>query len=185
MRLIIASIAVIIMIAVAVPEEKAEVYKYVGVDKCQMCHKTKKSGNQYEIWLNGPHAKAYETLASEQAKEIAKGLGIEDPQKSDQCLSCHVTAHGAEAELKEETLTLEEGVSCEQCHGPGSVYKKMTIMKDREKALASGLIIPTEETCVQCHNEDSPTYKPFKFEERVKEIAHPIPVAEAETESEG
>ncbi len=182
MRIIIAAIAVIIMIAVAIPEE-AETFKYVGVDKCQMCHKTKKSGNQYELWLNGPHAKAYEVLASEKSKEIAKGLGIEDPQKSDQCLSCHVTAHGVKAELKEETLTLEEGVSCEQCHGPGSVYKKMTIMKDREKAMASGMIIPTEETCLQCHNEKSPTFKPFKYEERVKAIAHPIPTGE--TESEG
>ena len=181
MRLIIASIAILIMIAVAIPEEE-QTFSYVGVDKCKMCHKTKKSGNQYELWLNGPHAKAYEVLASEQAMNIAKDLGIEDPQKSDQCLSCHVTAHAVDAKLKEETLTMEEGVSCEQCHGPGSAYKKMTLMKDREKAIANGLIIPTEETCLQCHNENSPTYKPFKFEERVKLIAHPVPAEEEESE---
>jgi hypothetical protein len=182
MRLIIAAIAILIMIAVAIPDE-VETFKYVGVSKCKMCHKTKKSGNQYELWLNGPHAKAYETLASEASIEIAKGMGIENPQTSDQCLSCHTTAHGIDVELKEETLTTEEGVSCEQCHGPGSAYKKMTIMKDREKSIANGLIIPTEESCVECHNKKSPTYKPFKYEERVKQIAHPVPVEE--TKSEG
>ena len=33
----------------------------------------------------------------------------------------------------------------------------------------------TEETCTTCHNSDSPTFKPFDFATRVKEIAHPAP----------
>jgi len=33
----------------------------------------------------------------------------------------------------------------------------------------------TEKTCIACHNSDSPTFKPFDFAARVKEIAHPAP----------
>ena len=38
------------------------------------------------------------------------------------------------------------------------------------------MIIPNEETCIGCHNEESPTYKEFKFDEYSEQIAHPIPV---------
>ena len=153
-----------------------ETNNYVGVKKCKMCHKSEKSGNQFGIWSESPHAKAYETLGGEKAKEIATGMDIENPQTSEKCLVCHVTAYGVPAEQKTETLTLEESVSCEQCHGPGSAYKK--IMKDHEKAVAAGLLVPDEKTCTVCHNENSPTFKEFKYEERVKEIAHPKPKKE-------
>jgi hypothetical protein len=35
--------------------------------------------------------------------------------------------------------------------------------------------MPTAETCHGCHNEESPTFKDFNFEERVAQIAHPYP----------
>ena len=38
------------------------------------------------------------------------------------------------------------------CNGFGGDYKSMKIMKDREAAVAAGLVIPTEETCTGCHN---------------------------------
>jgi cytochrome c peroxidase len=69
----------------------------------------------------------------------------------------------------------DEGVSCESCHGPGSVYKSMSIMKSKEKSLAKGMTEPTEAVCKTCHNEESPTYRPFNYAEAVKKIAHPNP----------
>ena len=76
-------------------------------------------------------------------------------------------------------LTLEEGVSCEACHGPGSAYKTNAVMKalyaGTQKGADVGLVDPKKELCVKCHNPESPTYKPFKFEEAVKKIAHPVP----------
>jgi len=166
------------MLAMPLLAGATEPFKYIGSDKCKMCHRTPKQGEQYKIWKNGPHAKAYETLANEESVKIAKKMEIDDPQKSDQCLVCHVTAFGVADSLKMETMTLEEGISCEACHGPGSDYKKMSIMKDHEKAVAAGLQVIDEETCTKCHNEKSPTYKKFKFEEAVKVIAHPIPKKE-------
>lgn len=157
-------------------------FKYGGVATCKACHLTKKSGAQYKLWQEGPHAKAYETLLTDAAKEVAKKKGIDNPEKADECLKCHVTAHGVDAALKGPKLTIEEGVSCESCHGPGSGYKSkkvmMEIWKDKAKAADYGLVIPTKEVCVTCHNEESPSYKPFKFEEAVKKIAHPVPKPE-------
>jgi hypothetical protein len=155
-------------------------FKYVGVKKCTMCHKTEKSGNQYGLWLEDGHSKAYTVLATEEAKKVATAAGITgDPQQAKECLVCHVVAFDAPAEKKDVTLTLEEGVSCEACHGPGSEYKTMKAMKQifagEVKGADLGLVEPTEALCITCHNPKSPTYKEFKFEEAVKKIAHPVP----------
>ena len=152
--------------------------QYVGAKKCMMCHKSEKRGNQWAKWSAGPHAKAYETLKSEESKAIAEKMGIADATKDDKCLKCHVTAHGVAAAKKAATFSPEEGVGCEVCHGPGSLYKSMSVMK----ALAAGTqdakaveFKKGKETCVSCHNEESPTYKPFDFEKKWAEIAHNIP----------
>lgn len=155
-------------------------FKYIGVAKCKMCHKTVKSGDQYTKWSNERHSKAYATLATPESKEVAKKAGVtEDPQKAEKCLKCHVTAYAAPATAKEASLTLEEGVSCEACHGPGSAYKTNAVMKalyaGTQKGADVGLVEPTKEVCVKCHNPESPTYKPFNYEEAVKKISHPVP----------
>jgi len=162
--------------AFATAEEGA--HQFVGVSKCKTCHKSEAKGDQFGIWSASKHAQAYEVLASEAAMAVAKEKGIDNPQTSDQCLVCHVTGYAAPAEQKSESYDQTEGVGCEACHGPGSEYKNMKIMKDAAASIAAGLVIPTEETCVTCHNEKSPTFKGFKFEEAAKVIAHPNPAKE-------
>lgn len=142
----------------------AQEYEYIGAAKCKMCHNKPATGAQYKIWADGPHAKAMESLSAEEAK---------DPK----CIKCHSTAATVDESLL-AGLKVEEGVSCESCHGPGSAYKTNTIMKDREKSIANGLIIPDEQLCRKCHNEESPTFKGFDYAEYVKKIAHPIPADE-------
>jgi hypothetical protein len=165
---------------VEVKKAPEKVFSYVGLKKCKPCH----IKHQYKVWMDGPHAKAYEELASEQSLEVAKKLGLkEEPQKSADCLSCHVTAYGIADSLK-TAVTLEEGVSCEACHGPGSDYWSMKVMKaltaGEQDPKAVGLWAQTEEMCVKCHNKQSPTYKPFKFKEAVQAIAHPYPKEEGD-----
>ena len=157
------------------PVELAADNDYVGVDGCRVCHSSQAKGNQYGKWREGLHSKAYETLGAAQAKEIAQEQVISDPQNADACLVCHVTGHDDPPERKGEKYKLEEGVGCESCHGPGSAYKQITIMRDREQAIANGLLIPDEETCLRCHNDKSPTFKGFDYEEMYKKIAHPNP----------
>ena len=156
-----------------VAEEGAN--QYVGVKKCKTCHKAEAKGNQFGKWSEASHSKAFEVLASEAAIAIGTEKGIDNPQTSDQCLKCHVTAFAAAAEAKAESFDQTEGVGCEACHGAGSGYKKMKIMKDHDAAVAAGLTVITEETCTGCHNEESPTFKEFNFEEAKAAIAHPNP----------
>ena len=151
--------------------------KYMGADKCaKVCHKGKKKGSQLEIWKSKKHSQAYHTLGTEAAKKLGKELNLkEEPQKSKECLKCHVTGYGLDESNFTKDYKMEEGVSCESCHGPGSVYKKLSIMKDTKKFLANGGVLPDEKVCVKCHNEESPSYKEFVFDEKVKIIVHPKP----------
>lgn len=167
-------------------QEKAAAAKvqhsYVGVKACGMCHKSEKQGEQLKIWEGSLHSKAYETLKSEQAAAIAKEKGLESPAyESAECLKCHVTEFGVKADLLEAKYVSNMGVQCESCHGAGSDYKKMSIMKDPKAAIENGLNALSVEDgsakklCVTCHNEESPTFKEFKFAEMWPKIAHPIP----------
>lgn len=151
-------------------------HKYVGVKKCSMCHKSESKGDQYGHWLSSAHAKAYERLASPEAQESAKKKGITgNPQEAPQCVKCHVTGYGEDASLFTESFVKTDGVQCETCHGAGSDYLGLSVMKDNAKAVQAGLVIPTKELCVKCHNPESPNYKEFNYDEYVKRIAHPRP----------
>lgn len=136
--------------------------KYIGAAKCKMCHMSASKGSQYQKWKEGPHANAWNSLSAEE-------------QQKPECTKCHSTAKSVDASLLEASIKAEEGVSCESCHGPGSLYKSKTVMLDREKSMANGLILPTKEVCIKCHNDESPHYQGFDFEARFKQIAHPRP----------
>jgi hypothetical protein len=103
-------------------------HAYVGAEKCKMCHKV-----QYSSWLETTHAKAL---------DAAKGST--DPAFEAACLDCHATN-------SDESLA---GVQCEACHGAGADFKKMSIMKDRDAAVANGLVVPTQATCDGCHKDN-------------------------------
>jgi len=151
-------------------------HKYVGVKKCAMCHKSESKGNQYGQWLSSGHSKAYEKLASPQALESAKKKGVTgNPQDAPECIKCHVTGFGEDAGLFTESFVKTDGVQCETCHGAGSDYLGLSVMKDKAKAVAAGLIIPTKEACVKCHNPESPNYKEFDYDKYYSKIAHPRP----------
>ncbi|WP_346854077.1 cytochrome c family protein [uncultured Draconibacterium sp.] len=139
----------------------AQDFKYIGAVKCKMCHNKADKGEQFNKWQAGPHAKAMESLKGDEAK---------DPK----CLKCHSTAASVDSKLL-AGIKVEEGVSCESCHGPGSMYKTAAIMKNQKLSLAKGLILPDEAVCKTCHNEESPNYKGFNYDEYVAKIAHDDP----------
>jgi hypothetical protein len=55
------------------------------------------------------------------------------------------------------------------------MYKSNTIMQDRAKSLANGMIIPDQKLCETCHNPKNPFHKPFNYQESLKKISHPNP----------
>jgi hypothetical protein len=129
-------------------------HSYIGASKCKMCHL-----KQYKAWSAGKMATAFADLKGDEAK---------DPK----CVKCHVTGFGkggyAIGGANDPDLM---NVQCEACHGPGSDYK--SVMKDKEKAVAAGLIVPDEKVCVGCHNKESPNFKGFDFA-AMKEKVHPV-----------
>jgi len=154
-------------------------FKYVGVDKCApACHKGDAKGKQLEIWQDSKHSQAYKNLQTPDADKIAKDKGFTTPAaETPQCLKCHVLGKDMDPSEFEDTFDKTQGVQCETCHGPGSEYKKLTIMKDKQKAIENGLILHSEKEafCTTCHNQDSPTYKPFNYEESWGKIKHTKP----------
>jgi hypothetical protein len=116
------------VVALAAVNVQAGDHAYVGAEKCKMCHKV-----EYNSWLETTHAKA---------TDAAKAST--DPAFEAKCLACHATN-------SDEAMA---GVQCEACHGPGADFKKMSIMKDLDAAVANGLIIPTQATCDGCHKDN-------------------------------
>ena len=153
--------------------------EFVGAAKCRTCHRKAEAGEQWQKWEEGPHAKAFMALASDEAKAIAAERGIDNPQESGECLQCHVTAFGVATELLTDKYSVEDGVGCESCHGAGgNYYKKSTMISitaGEIEGASVGLMRPDEATCTGCHNDKSPTFKGFNFEEASAKIAHPIP----------
>jgi len=165
-------------------EEKKVENKFVGVKQCGMCHKTDKQGKQLDIWQKSKHAEAYKVLTTDEANKIAKEKGFDKPAvEVPECLSCHTAANGVDAKLIDKTFDVKDGVQCEACHGAGSAYKNLSVMKDNAKAVAAGMTeykdnAAIEKYCKTCHNEKSPTKKEFKFAEMWEKIKHPVPKAE-------
>ncbi len=157
-------------------------HSYVGVKACTPCHKTDKQGKQQPIWQASGHAKAFATLKTPEAQKVAEKAGVKGAaSEAEQCLKCHVTAAGVPAADLKPTFVKEDGVQCESCHGPGSDFKIMAVMKDKAKAVAAGLTPlslhdgSAEKQCKTCHNQQSPTFKGFNFKEAWTKIAHPTP----------
>lgn len=151
---------------------------YVGAETCGMCHKTEKQGSQLSIWQNSAHAKAFETLKTDKANQIAKEKGFLKPASETwECLKCHVTGYNLDATMLGKKFKVEDGVQCETCHGAGSDYKDMKVMKDKKLAVEKGLIIyeKPEELCVSCHNSESPTFVQMNFNEAWNKIKHDTP----------
>ncbi len=165
-RISAAGLIIIILVSVAyITFAQGENAKYVGVGKCKLCHL-----KAYKQWEVTEHAKAFESLKSEEAKKYSQ-----NPTEDPKCLKCHTTGLG---EPGGYDVTAKgpafENVQCESCHGAGEKYKDLKIMKDKELAVKNGLIISTEETCKKCHNENSPSFDKAKwnFKEKFEKVKH-------------
>ncbi len=160
--LLVTAVFVISSLVMGQAAEKPK-FTYVGEKSCKMCHKA-----EFDAWSATPHAKAFAALKPEE-------------QKKAECTACHTTG-------KTAADSVLVNVACEACHGPGSEYKKATIMSktkfaaDKAAALKAaqdaGLIIPTAETCTtKCHHkEGNPNFKEFNWD-AMKDKVHPIAAA--------
>jgi YVTN family beta-propeller protein len=154
---------------------------YVGAQVCARCHEGRAAGNQHSLWLRSAHSKAWASLATVEARQMARLSGIpEDPEKAPICLGCHATAADAETWERDAGFHVEDGVQCEKCHGPGSEYADADVMRDREAAMMAGLRQPTKRDCEMCHyvkgSHVAVHKKPqLDIDAGWKALAHPVP----------
>ena len=152
----------------------AQQYKYIGAAKCKMCHNKPAKGEQYNKWSGLLHANAMKSLKSEMSLDYAKKNNIADPSTDKKCTVCHSTAASIDPSLN-GGIKIEEGVSCESCHGPGSAYKAAPVMKNQRLAIDKGLVIPDKALCEKCHNSKNPFHKGFDYETYLAKIDHSDP----------
>jgi cytochrome c554/c'-like protein len=175
----------------AADEAKPE---YVGDKACQKCH----FKPQHASWKKTGMANALKALqptteADNKALFDKKKAANLDPAKDyttdAKCLQCHTTGYGEAGgypadpkkdEAAGKLATLMGKVSCEACHGAGSLYvkyKEEIVSKNNaekketkfawEDLAKQGLVKPDANLCAKCHNDQNPT-KPaeaFKFDD--------------------
>ncbi len=145
---------------------------YVGAEVCGRCHVRESIGNQYVPWVSSRHGAAYWRLATRWS-EVLAGFrphfqDMENPQDDDRCLLCHITGAQDPDALFASTFDNTEGIGCESCHGPGSQYMALSVMKDHNAFLAAGGRTPNDSTCRGCHR----VAERFEFAEWWPKIVH-------------
>jgi YVTN family beta-propeller protein len=146
--------------------------RLTGTHACGDCHRGPMMGYQYSLWRLSPHARAYASLGSPAALEIAEEMGVEgSPQTSPACLKCHATG-GDGNHVALESFSPTEGVGCESCHGAGSEYSPEPVMRDPTAARQAGLQEVGERTCARCH--EGAHGRPFDLTMALEAIAHPL-----------
>lgn len=121
--------------------------KFLGPNKCTSCHDHEKQA----AWAGkDTHAKALEQLEDKNAAKYGRAVGLADAYDlKGSCVGCHATVYSGDANA---------GVSCETCHGAGSLYVEPHQQKGSyEKSLPLGMIDTRgnlqvwAKMCVDCH----------------------------------
>ncbi len=140
----------LIAAAASLPALALSAPEYFGAKQCGSCHT-----QAYEQWKSTGHAVSLARLSKVQ-------------QKDPTCRSCHTMAPRSDDPLL-------AGVQCESCHGAGRFYAPEFVMRDKVLRKQFGLKEIGKNTCLACHTHDSPSVRPFRFEEKVTLVQHQKP----------
>ena len=146
--------------------------QYTGPGSCSSssCHggvqprnETSVLQNEYSTWaVEDKHTHALAVLGNDVAQRMGRILKLQ-PEKEPRCLACH--SLDIEPSLKAATFDRNDGVSCENCHGPSSNWlgPHTTRGWSYEKSVGLGLydtrdLIKRSEKCLSCHLGDLTKY---------------------------
>ncbi len=153
----------------AAPQVEDPKFRYVGADTCKSCHEKPQEQykdsfdfvrlDEYETWKNqDKHSRAFEVLQGERAQSIGKSLGIVVTEDA-RCLNCH--AMNFQPARRGRLFKLQDGVTCDGCHGPASGWLSDHIELDwrtQPPAAKSALgmrdirdPVKKAEMCLSCH----------------------------------
>jgi hypothetical protein len=152
---------------VAISAFAQDVGKYSGPGSCAAsnCHgsvtprtTTEIRQNEYSIWAaQDRHAHAYLVLSNPVSLRMGKILKLSTPPaQADKCRVCH-TLNVPES-LRAQTFQGDEGVSCENCHGPAVGWLGPHTTKGWTRAQSIKLgqydtkdLLSRSERCMSCH----------------------------------
>lgn len=117
--------------------------------------------NEYYTWSkHDRHSKAYTVLMQSDAITMAKHLGLGAPTSEPMCLTCHTTFVPDPAK-RGARYSIEDGVSCESCHGPAEHWlaSHSTATATHQQNLQNGLhdtvnLEQRAKLCLSCHQGD-------------------------------
>jgi hypothetical protein len=153
----------------AAPEPAPAAGLYVGAPSCASsnCHGSTRPRHVFDVlqnehftWYKGgdPHySKAYPVLFDERSAAIARNLHLPAaPSETPLCLGCHALVVPKEKQAKR--LEIEDGISCEACHGPASGWIEGHTAADwsHERSVAAGMtdlrnLEVRANLCLSCH----------------------------------
>jgi hypothetical protein len=153
------------VIAVADSAPVTTSYKHVGVGSCASttCHGkiTPEQGktvplNEHHTWLQMDlHSKAFRALDTALARDMAAKMGLPTP-KEKVCLDCH--ADNVPKEQQTAKYRIDQGVTCEACHGGAEKWLESHVQKGATHAenVQRGLYpldqpLKRAELCLSCH----------------------------------
>jgi hypothetical protein len=137
-------------------------------------------GDQAGVWSRSAHARAFDDLSGTEAISWHTTNGGPRPAINTVCLSCHAPLHALQ---RNDTMlrSNEEGVGCEACHGPGSSYATMSVMRNHSLFARLGGKRGSSADCATCHLPASTdAHCPFALSQfdvnaSMNQIAHPVP----------
>jgi hypothetical protein len=168
--LCVASVSSVVTVGVSIAQDLPYRAKgeHVGVVNCanSLCHGSVSSWkdsnilqNEYVTWSRvDKHAtRAFQVLLNERSQRIARNLGLKEPaHRAKLCLDCH--AHNPPPQARGERFKVEDGVSCEACHGPAEgwikshVAPKATHGENVERGLYPlDQPVAQAKLCLSCH----------------------------------
>jgi cytochrome c554/c'-like protein len=119
--------------------------------------------NEYSTWaVQDKHTHGFEVLSNDVGRRMGRILKL-DPGTSPRCTACH--ALDITPAQKAATFDRNDGVGCENCHGPSSPWLGDHTRSDwnYQKSVQAGMydtrdLIKRSEKCLSCHLGDPGKY---------------------------
>ena len=151
------------------PLPQASKARFLGVETCgsSQCHGSPEPWRNATVMMkerlvwdaHDPHARAWQALVGERGRAIAARLGLAEPGRAPECLTCHATF--VPPAQRGQVFDIEQGVGCESCHGAGGAFLRTHLQPTSTHAgnVAAGMYPTTDpqaraRLCLSCHQSD-------------------------------
>lgn len=112
--------------------------RYVGTNSCAAanCHGGDGTGprwsSSYSDWIQrDSHSRSYSVLLGDRSRRMVAALGYPSPaHQSTECLNCHALPPTSDGSSEHHRHLATDGVSCEACHGPASLWIASHVRRD-------------------------------------------------------